>query len=333
MAARRRTRGFASCARAWRVAPWPTRAAPTSPTPSASACSRCMVCHGPEGRATTQGFFPRIAGKPAAYLYNQLLAFREGRRSNSTMAYFVDHMTDAYLQEIANYFAELDLPYAPPRAANATPTQLARGETPGAPGRPCARRAGVRGLPRRGAHRRAAGDSRRARPAAGVPAIAVRLVAGRRAPRARARLHGPDRVAPDAAGLERRGGLAGVATGAGAMPRRPRRSRARCRCRAAAIPLDAAMRGVARSSWCCSRCCCIAGALVRVAQRARRGADRCVAGRARRHARADPAWRLSRARRQLQRLPHRRAAARRMPAARASPRRSAPCMRATSRRT
>ena len=89
----------------------------------------CMVCHGPEGRATTQGFFPRIAGKPAAYLYHQLIAFREGRRSNSTMAYFVDHMTDAYLQEIANYFAGLDLPYAPPRAANATPTQLARGET------------------------------------------------------------------------------------------------------------------------------------------------------------------------------------------------------------
>ena len=88
----------------------------------------CMVCHGPEGRATTQGFFPRIAGKPARYLYNQLIAFREGRRSNSTMAYFVDHMTDAYLQEIAQYFATLDLPYAPPRAINATPTQLARGE-------------------------------------------------------------------------------------------------------------------------------------------------------------------------------------------------------------
>ena len=90
----------------------------------------CMVCHGPEGRATTQGFFPRIAGKPAVYLYNQLLAFREGRRINPTMAYFVDHMTDSYLQEIARYFANLDLPYPPaPSAASATPAQLARGET------------------------------------------------------------------------------------------------------------------------------------------------------------------------------------------------------------
>ena len=89
----------------------------------------CMVCHGPEGRATTQGFFPRIAGKPATYLYNQLVAFRDGRRSNSTMAYFVDHMSDAYLQEIAGYFAALDLPYAAPPRPNATPVQLTRGET------------------------------------------------------------------------------------------------------------------------------------------------------------------------------------------------------------
>src|SRR5262245_22144048 len=88
----------------------------------------CMVCHGSEGRATTQGFFPRIAGKPAAYLYNQLLAFREGLRSNATMAYFVDHMTDAYLQEIARYFADLDLPYPAPHAGRSTPAQLTRGE-------------------------------------------------------------------------------------------------------------------------------------------------------------------------------------------------------------
>ena len=88
----------------------------------------CMVCHGPEGRATTRGFFPRIADKPAEYLYNQLLAFREGWRSNSTMAYFVDNMTDAYLQDIARYFSNLDLPYPPPPAAKATPAQLSRGE-------------------------------------------------------------------------------------------------------------------------------------------------------------------------------------------------------------
>ena len=41
----------------------------------------CTACHGKDGRATSQGYFPRIAGKPAGYLYNQLLNFREGRRN------------------------------------------------------------------------------------------------------------------------------------------------------------------------------------------------------------------------------------------------------------
>ncbi len=45
----------------------------------------CTACHGREGVATNQGYFPRIAGKPAVYLYNQLRHFREGRRQNPAM--------------------------------------------------------------------------------------------------------------------------------------------------------------------------------------------------------------------------------------------------------
>src|SRR5215831_1683408 len=60
----------------------------------------CFACHGPEGRATPDGFFPRIAGKPAGYLYNQLQNFRGGRRANATMTYLVDLMSDEYLHEI-----------------------------------------------------------------------------------------------------------------------------------------------------------------------------------------------------------------------------------------
>ena len=43
----------------------------------------CTVCHGKEGRATSDGYYPRIAGKPAGYLFNQLVNFREGRRRNA----------------------------------------------------------------------------------------------------------------------------------------------------------------------------------------------------------------------------------------------------------
>ncbi|MBL8345776.1 MAG: cytochrome C [Rubrivivax sp.] len=88
----------------------------------------CTPCHGKEGRATSAGYFPRIAGKPAGYLFNQLVNFREGRRPNSAMADLVEHLDDAYLRDIAAYFAALDLPYAPPSAGVVAPALLARGE-------------------------------------------------------------------------------------------------------------------------------------------------------------------------------------------------------------
>ena len=40
----------------------------------------CTLCHGKEGRAASDGFYPRIAGKPAAYLLHQLDNFRGERR-------------------------------------------------------------------------------------------------------------------------------------------------------------------------------------------------------------------------------------------------------------
>jgi cytochrome c553 len=103
-------------------------AAATPPDTMAQRMKACVACHGQEGRATNQGYFPRIAGKPAGYIYNQLVNFREGKRQNATMAYLVDHMSDAYLREIAEYFASLDLPYPPPQTTNAPAAALARGE-------------------------------------------------------------------------------------------------------------------------------------------------------------------------------------------------------------
>lgn len=88
----------------------------------------CTLCHGKEGRATNAGYFPRIAGKPAAYLYNQLTHFREGRRQNPGMAQLLDHLSDAYLRDIAAHFAGLDLPYPPPQTVNAPAAALVRGE-------------------------------------------------------------------------------------------------------------------------------------------------------------------------------------------------------------
>ena len=98
------------------------------PDTLAQRVQACATCHGKEGRSTEHGFYPRIAGKPAGYLYNQLDNFRAGRRSNSTMTYFVEQMSDDYLREIAGHFASLDLPYAPPQTIGAPPAELALGE-------------------------------------------------------------------------------------------------------------------------------------------------------------------------------------------------------------
>ena len=104
--------------------------APPAPAPDGMAqrMQTCTACHGKEGRSTPSGYFPRIAGKPAGYLYNQLLAFRDGRRGNAAMAYLLQHLPDDYLRDIANHFAGLELPYAAPPAGNATPQALERGE-------------------------------------------------------------------------------------------------------------------------------------------------------------------------------------------------------------
>jgi cytochrome c553 len=87
----------------------------------------CTSCHGKEGRAGPDGYYPRIAGKPAGYLYNQLLHFRDGRRHYGLMAGLLVTLSDPYLGEIAEHFAALDLPYSPPQSATAPAEVLARG--------------------------------------------------------------------------------------------------------------------------------------------------------------------------------------------------------------
>lgn len=110
----------------------PAGAAPAAapgqvPDTIAQRAAACTTCHGKEGRATNQGYFPRIAGKPAGYLYNQLVNFREGRRHYPLMTYLVEHLSDAYLMEIAQHFASLDLPYPPPQTSGAPAAQLEHG--------------------------------------------------------------------------------------------------------------------------------------------------------------------------------------------------------------
>ncbi|MEK8051272.1 c-type cytochrome [Ideonella sp. DXS22W] len=88
----------------------------------------CTACHGAEGRAVGSAFVPRIAGKPAGYLYRQMLNFRDGQRRHEGMARLLAPLSNEYLREIAAHFAALDLPWPTPQPGPATPALLAQGE-------------------------------------------------------------------------------------------------------------------------------------------------------------------------------------------------------------
>jgi cytochrome c553 len=89
----------------------------------------CVTCHGQSGQGTSNGYFPRIAGKPAGYLYNQLTAFRDGTRKYPPMNYLVAYLPDAYLREIAGHFAKQRPPFAAKETANADAATIARGQS------------------------------------------------------------------------------------------------------------------------------------------------------------------------------------------------------------
>ena len=88
----------------------------------------CVTCHGQSGQGTKDGYFPRIAGKPAGYLYNQLIAFRDGTRRYPPMNYLVAYLPDPYLKEMAEHFARLHPPFAEQPMPPVDPAVVARGQ-------------------------------------------------------------------------------------------------------------------------------------------------------------------------------------------------------------
>jgi cytochrome c553 len=102
----------------------PEQAVPDTLEQRLLACATCHARVDARGNPVNDSFFPRIGGKPAGYLYNQLRNFRDGRRQYPLMTYLVEHLPDAYLREIAEHFAAQPSTVLPPVAA---PQASARG--------------------------------------------------------------------------------------------------------------------------------------------------------------------------------------------------------------
>ena len=89
----------------------------------------CTLCHGENGKAGPDGYYPRLAGKPEGYLYNQLRNFRDGKRHYVPMTGLLDTLSDDYLREIAHYFSSQSHPYPPPVDAALSAAQAERART------------------------------------------------------------------------------------------------------------------------------------------------------------------------------------------------------------
>ncbi|MCW3148468.1 c-type cytochrome [Stutzerimonas stutzeri] len=69
----------------------------------------CVSCHGPSGVGVGDSF-PALAGQPAQYLSGQLQAWRQGTRKNDPndlMGHIARSLTDAEIQAVSEYFANL----------------------------------------------------------------------------------------------------------------------------------------------------------------------------------------------------------------------------------
>ena len=122
----RRTNAFALVLALFCVA---AHAADALPSDMAERTRACTVCHGAQGQAGPDGYYPRIAGKPAGYLYNQLISFKQGRRHYAPMERLISTLDDAYLLEIAQYYATLSLPYPSPKKARQDASAAAHAST------------------------------------------------------------------------------------------------------------------------------------------------------------------------------------------------------------
>ena len=65
----------------------------------------CANCHGTQGQAVSNAAVPGLAGMPAAYLAEQMRAFRGGSRPATVMHQIAKGYNDAQIDALAAYFA------------------------------------------------------------------------------------------------------------------------------------------------------------------------------------------------------------------------------------
>ncbi|MGH8116293.1 MAG: c-type cytochrome [Rhodanobacteraceae bacterium] len=93
----------------------------------------CAFCHGKQGQGDLDrrgGVYPRLAGQPAGYLYEQMSQFVSGARTGIppvvVMRRLLENLTPDYMQRIAEFYQNSTPAYPPPVPASAAKLQEGR---------------------------------------------------------------------------------------------------------------------------------------------------------------------------------------------------------------
>lgn len=81
-------------------------ASPALAEPRQILIEQCAACHGEDGIARDVEV-PHIAGQNERYLFNQMMAFKSGKRPHKEMRYMAREMTAVDIAALAAYFASL----------------------------------------------------------------------------------------------------------------------------------------------------------------------------------------------------------------------------------
>ena len=81
-------------------------AGPAQAEPRRTTVEDCAACHGLDGIARDTEV-PHLAGQNERYLFNQMMAFRSGKRVHKEMRYMARAMSIDEIAAIAAYYASL----------------------------------------------------------------------------------------------------------------------------------------------------------------------------------------------------------------------------------
>ena len=71
-----------------------------------SLAATCAQCHGTDGRAPPGAAVPALAGMTAAYMTEQMKAFKAGIRPGTVMPQLAKGYSDVQIAQLAAYFAQ-----------------------------------------------------------------------------------------------------------------------------------------------------------------------------------------------------------------------------------